>query len=125
MPDARDWLDAKAVRRTEASLHYGVAAAKQAVADSGFEITDENRTEVGVVFGSGAGGPAGPFRAECSRAGPGRGGALEVFFPGAAHAQDNIVVWFPGPRILTGCRWDAHPLHRGGWQQSAARVMYA
>jgi 3-oxoacyl-(acyl-carrier-protein) synthase len=33
-----------------------VAAAKQALADSGFEITDENRTEVGVVFGSGAGG---------------------------------------------------------------------
>ncbi|HTC85088.1 MAG TPA: beta-ketoacyl-ACP synthase II [Candidatus Acidoferrum sp.] len=54
--NALDWLDAKSVRRTEASLHYGVAAAKQAVEDSGFEITDENRTEVGVVFGSGAGG---------------------------------------------------------------------
>ena len=54
--DPSEWLDAKAVRRTEASLHYGVAAAKQAVADSGFEITDENRTDVGVVFGSGAGG---------------------------------------------------------------------
>jgi 3-oxoacyl-[acyl-carrier-protein] synthase II len=53
---ATDWLDPKSIRRTEASLHYGVAAAKQAVADSGFEITDENRTEVGVVFGSGAGG---------------------------------------------------------------------
>jgi 3-oxoacyl-[acyl-carrier-protein] synthase II len=51
-----EWLDAKAIRRTEVSLQYGVAAAKQAVADSGFEITDENRTEVGVVFGSGAGG---------------------------------------------------------------------
>ena len=25
------------------ALHFGVAAAKQAVADSGFEITDENR----------------------------------------------------------------------------------
>jgi 3-oxoacyl-[acyl-carrier-protein] synthase II len=37
-------------------MHYGVAAAKQAVADSGFEITDGNRTDVGVVFGSGAGG---------------------------------------------------------------------
>jgi 3-oxoacyl-(acyl-carrier-protein) synthase len=37
-------------------MHFGVAAAKQAVADSGFEITDENREEVGVVFGSGAGG---------------------------------------------------------------------
>ena len=50
------WLDPKAARRSEASLHFGVAAAKQALADSGFEITDENRTEVGVVFGSGAGG---------------------------------------------------------------------
>ncbi|MHB8458640.1 MAG: beta-ketoacyl-[acyl-carrier-protein] synthase family protein [Candidatus Limnocylindrales bacterium] len=54
--DPLQWLDAKSVRRTEASLHYGVAAAKQALADSGFEITDANRTEVGVVFGSGAGG---------------------------------------------------------------------
>ena len=51
-----DWMDAKAARRSEPSLHFGVAAAKQALADSGFEITDENRTEVGVVFGSGAGG---------------------------------------------------------------------
>jgi 3-oxoacyl-[acyl-carrier-protein] synthase II len=51
-----DWLDAKQVRRTESSTQFGVAAAKQAVADSGFEINDENRTEVGVVFGCGAGG---------------------------------------------------------------------
>ncbi len=54
--DASMWMDTKAARRSESSLHYGVAAAKQALADSGFEITDENRTEVGVVFGSGAGG---------------------------------------------------------------------
>jgi beta-ketoacyl-acyl-carrier-protein synthase II len=53
---AGEWMDAKAARRSEAALHYGVAAAKQALADSGFEITDANRTEVGVVFGSGAGG---------------------------------------------------------------------
>ena len=52
---ASDWMDAKAARRSESNLHFGVAAAKQALADSGFEITDENRTEVGVVFGSGAG----------------------------------------------------------------------
>lgn len=53
---ASEWMDPKAARRSEASLHYGVAAAKQALADSGFEITDQNRTDVGVVFGSGAGG---------------------------------------------------------------------
>ena len=50
------WMDPKAVRRSEREMHYGVAAAKQAVADSGFEIDDANRTDVGVVFGSGAGG---------------------------------------------------------------------
>jgi len=54
--DASQWMDAKAVRRSSAELHFGVAAAKQALADSGFEIDDANRTEVGVVFGSGAGG---------------------------------------------------------------------
>ena len=54
--NAADWMDAKAARRSESSLHFGVAAAKQALADSGFEITDANRTEVGVIFGSGAGG---------------------------------------------------------------------
>jgi 3-oxoacyl-[acyl-carrier-protein] synthase II len=53
---ATDWLDAKAVRRSEPALWYGVAAAKQAVADAGLEITDANRTDIGVVFGSGAGG---------------------------------------------------------------------
>ena len=53
---AGEWMDAKAARRSESSLHFGVAAAKQALADSGYELTDENRTEVGVIFGSGAGG---------------------------------------------------------------------
>jgi beta-ketoacyl-acyl-carrier-protein synthase II len=51
-----DWMDPKAVRRSESAMWFGVAAGKQALADSGFEITDENREEVGVVFGSGAGG---------------------------------------------------------------------
>jgi 3-oxoacyl-[acyl-carrier-protein] synthase II len=54
--DASAWMEHKAVRRSEREMHYGVAAAKQALADAGFEITDANRTDVGVVFGSGAGG---------------------------------------------------------------------
>jgi 3-oxoacyl-[acyl-carrier-protein] synthase II len=54
--NAVDWMDPKAVRRSESAMWFGVAAAKQALTDSGFEITDENREDVGVVFGSGAGG---------------------------------------------------------------------
>ena len=54
--NATDWMDPKHARRTESSVHFGVAAAKQALADSGLEITDANREEVGVIFSSGAGG---------------------------------------------------------------------
>src|SRR5215203_6577195 len=49
-------MDAKAVRRSEATMSFGVAAAKQAVADAGLEITDANREDIGVIYGSGAGG---------------------------------------------------------------------
>jgi 3-oxoacyl-[acyl-carrier-protein] synthase II len=51
-----DWMDAKAVRRSEPAMWYGVAAAKQAVTDAGLEITDANREDIGVVYGTGAGG---------------------------------------------------------------------
>src|SRR3954453_10922353 len=54
--DASKWMDPKAVRRSESAMWFGVSAGKQAVADSGFEITDSNREDVGIVFGSGAGG---------------------------------------------------------------------
>ncbi|GAC1670921.1 MAG: beta-ketoacyl-ACP synthase II [Candidatus Limnocylindrales bacterium] len=54
--NAADWMDPKAVRRSESSLHFGVAAGKQALLDSGFEITAANREDVGIVFSSGAGG---------------------------------------------------------------------
>jgi len=53
---ASDWLDPKTVRRTGRELQMGVASAKMALADSGLEVTDENRTEIGVIYGSGSGG---------------------------------------------------------------------
>src|SRR5688500_5747202 len=51
--DVTKWMDFKAARRGERAMHYGVAAAKQALADSGLEVTDENREDIGVIFGSG------------------------------------------------------------------------
>jgi len=50
------WMDHKAVRRSESATWYGVSAAKQAIADAGLEINDANREDIGVIFGSGAGG---------------------------------------------------------------------
>jgi beta-ketoacyl-acyl-carrier-protein synthase II len=51
------WMDFKAARRTTRNVVMGVASAKQALADSGLEVTNENRDDIGVVFGSGGGGP--------------------------------------------------------------------
>jgi 3-oxoacyl-[acyl-carrier-protein] synthase II len=51
-----EWMEYKDARRTDRSVHFAVAVAKQAIADSGLEINDGNRDDIGVVFGSGAGG---------------------------------------------------------------------
>jgi 3-oxoacyl-(acyl-carrier-protein) synthase len=50
-------MDFKAVRRTDKNVVFAVAAAKQAAADAGLVVDASNAEEVGVVFGSGAGGP--------------------------------------------------------------------
>jgi 3-oxoacyl-[acyl-carrier-protein] synthase II len=54
--DPGRWMNPKAARRTDRVVQFGVAVAKQALEDSGFEITDENACDVGVVFGSVGGG---------------------------------------------------------------------
>jgi len=54
--DAAEWMDFKAARRSDRVVHFSVAVAKQALADSGLEVSDANRDDIGVVFGSGAGG---------------------------------------------------------------------
>jgi 3-oxoacyl-[acyl-carrier-protein] synthase II len=54
--DVTQYWNFKDARRTETTVHFAVAAAKMAVADSGLEITDENRYDIGVIYGSGGGG---------------------------------------------------------------------
>jgi 3-oxoacyl-[acyl-carrier-protein] synthase II len=55
--DPNAWMNFKEVRRTDRNVVFGVAAAKQALADSGLEISEANRDEIGVIFGCGGGGP--------------------------------------------------------------------
>jgi beta-ketoacyl-acyl-carrier-protein synthase II len=54
--DINTYWNFKDARRTETTVHFAVAAAKMAVADSGLEINEENHYDVGVIFGSGGGG---------------------------------------------------------------------
>ncbi len=52
---AADYMDFKAAKRMEAFSQYAVAAAKEAFAQSGISMEDEDPYRVGVIVGSGVG----------------------------------------------------------------------
>ncbi len=54
--DVAKWLAPKEARRFDAFIHYGLAAAIDALKDSGIDLDRERREQVGVCIGSGIGG---------------------------------------------------------------------
>ena len=54
--DVNNYLAPKEARKMDPFIHYGIAAGKEAIEDSGFEITEENAPRIGVAVGSGIGG---------------------------------------------------------------------
>ena len=54
--DVTQYLSAKDARRMDTFIHYGLAAAIEAVKDSGIVVTEQNAEHIGVNIGSGIGG---------------------------------------------------------------------
>jgi 3-oxoacyl-[acyl-carrier-protein] synthase II len=54
--DALQWVGKKESRRIDRFAHMAIAAAQQAVGDSGLEIEQEDLTRCGVIVGTGIGG---------------------------------------------------------------------
>lgn len=54
--EASRYVPPKDVKKMDPFIHYGIAAAVEAVTDSGLEITEANAERVGVAIGSGIGG---------------------------------------------------------------------
>mgnify|MGYP000093568580 FL=1 len=46
----------KDAKKMDTFIHYGIAAGKEAIEDSGLEITEENAERIGVAIGAGIGG---------------------------------------------------------------------
>jgi len=46
----------KDAKKMDTFIHYGIAASKEAIEDSGIEITDDNADRIGVAIGAGIGG---------------------------------------------------------------------
>jgi 3-oxoacyl-[acyl-carrier-protein] synthase II len=54
--EPKDFIDFKSARRMSRFSQLAVAAAAQAIADAGLEVTDANRDEIAVVVNTGGGG---------------------------------------------------------------------
>jgi 3-oxoacyl-[acyl-carrier-protein] synthase II len=111
------WVDAKEQRRMDDFIIYGLAAATQAVRDSGWApATDEDRYRTGVLIGSGIGGLTGIEEASIlvHERGPRR---LSPFFiPGRlinlVSGYVSIEHGFKGPNhaVVTACATGAHAI---------------
>src|SRR5688572_28832462 len=54
--EPKDWMDFKQARRMSRFAQIAVAAARQAIDDSGLQIGDHNRDDIAVVVNTGGGG---------------------------------------------------------------------
>jgi 3-oxoacyl-[acyl-carrier-protein] synthase II len=54
--DVGNYLSPKEARKMDTFIHYGIAAAQEALRDAGLDVTDANAERIGVAIGSGIGG---------------------------------------------------------------------
>jgi 3-oxoacyl-[acyl-carrier-protein] synthase II len=114
--DATKYISAKEARRYDRFVHYGVAAAVDAIRDAGLVITDENSERVGSNIGSGIGGL--PMIEETDRA-LAEGGPRKIspfFVPGTiiniVPGILSIMYRIKGPNLsmVTACATSNHSI---------------
>ncbi len=57
--DASEYIPRKDLKKMDPFIHYGVAAATQAIRDAGLEVKEDEAERYGVIIGSGIGGVGG------------------------------------------------------------------
>ncbi|NGY06317.1 beta-ketoacyl-ACP synthase II [Solimonas terrae] len=117
--DAGQWLSVKDVKRTDPFIHYGVAAAKQAVADAGITVTDDNRDRIGICVGAGIGG-IGTIAEECRalhNSGPKR--VSPFFVPSSiinmisGYISIDLGITGPNLAVVSACTTSTHAIGLG------------
>jgi 3-oxoacyl-[acyl-carrier-protein] synthase II len=112
--DVSDYIPGKDARRMGAFIHYGIAAASQAIADSGLEISASNATRAGVAIGSGIGGLHGIENAYQAYIDGGPRKISPFFVPGniinMIGGNLSIMYGMKGPNlaIVTACTTSTH-----------------
>ncbi|MBR9843308.1 MAG: beta-ketoacyl-ACP synthase II [Rhodobacteraceae bacterium] len=112
-----DWMEPKERRKVDDFILYGLAAAKQAVEDSGWKPEeDEARERTGVMIGSGIGGLQSIEQTTLLMAEKGPRRVSPFFIPGALinliSGQVSIEYGFKGPNhaVVTACSTGAHAI---------------
>ena len=112
-----DWMEAKDRRKVDDFILYGMAAAQQAVTDSGWvPETDEQRERTGVMIGSGIGGLTSIAETAVLIKDKGPKRVSPFFIPGALinliSGQVSIRFGFKGPNhaVVTACSTGAHAI---------------
>ena len=118
--DVTQYLSAKEARRMDTFIHYGMAAAIEAVKDAGIEATPQNAERIGVNIGSGIGGL--PLiedtHEELRKGGPRK--ISPFFVPGTiinmVSGNLSILYGFKGPNLamVTACTTSTHCIGESG-----------
>src|SRR5256714_12038151 len=102
------YMDRKEMRRTDPYEQFAIATAKQALAQSGLQITEENADDIGVYIGSGVGGLStwhNQFKVLFEK-GPER---ISPHFPNMiiVDGAPGIVSIMTGPKVANGAAFSA------------------
>ena len=111
------WMDAKEQRRVDEFILFGMAAARQAVTDSGWmPATEEDRCRTGVLIGSGIGGLNGIAETALLLQEKGPRRVSPFFIPGRlinlVSGYVSIEFGYKGPNhaVVTACATGAHAI---------------
>lgn len=119
--NVESYMEPKEARKVDTFIQYGIAAAVEAMSDSGLEVTDANRERIGVAMGSGIGG-LGTIEANFSKylesdSNPKR---ISPFFVPASiinmisgHISINYGLQGPNIALVTACTTSTHCLGIG------------
>jgi 3-oxoacyl-[acyl-carrier-protein] synthase II len=115
--EATEWMEAKEVRKVDEFIVYAMAAADQAIEDSGFKArTVEEQESTGVLIGSGIGGLNGIANTSILLKEQGPRRVSPFFIPGRlinlASGYVSIRHQFKGPNhaVVTACSTGAHAI---------------
>jgi len=117
--DVEEYMPKKEARKMDLFIQYGVAAAEQAITDSGLVINDDNAERIGVAIGSGIGGLGiiEANRDNMNKSGPRK---ISPFFVPASiinmisgHVSINKGLKGPNIAVTTACTTGTHSIGLG------------